>query len=129
MKFLRKKIHLLLPVTLMLLLANACSSTKDEIPADILPREKLIEVLVDVQLAEAKIQTENLMLKDSTKTIAYGYYKYIFNKHKIDSVVFKKSIIYYSQHLNELDKIYDEVITGISKRQAESQATKNTKAP
>lgn len=97
-----------------------CSSKKDETPPGIIPRDKMISILIDVQQAEAKIQTYNLNANDSTRNIEYGYYHSIFKKHHIKSSEFETSFKYYSKNLELLNKMYDEVITGLSKHQAES---------
>lgn len=123
--FIKKQLSLFLRFAVVIfpfLLMVSCSSKKDEIPPGILPREKMISILIDMQQAEAKIQTYNLQANDSTRNIEYGYYSNIFKKHHIKSSDFESSFKYYSKNLELLNKMYDEVITGLSKRQAESAA-------
>ena len=98
----------------------SCSTKNDTIPDDIIPRQEMIAVLIDVQEIEAKIQTQNLGMNDSTKNIALNYYNDLFKRHHIKSSDFKKSFSYYVNHLDLLNKMYEEVITGISKKQAET---------
>lgn len=121
----RNQFNLLLRFTVVIfpfLLVISCSSKEDEIPPGIIPRDKMISILIDVQQAEAKIQTYNLQANDSTRKIEYGYYSHIFKKHHIKSSEFESSFKFYSKNLELLNKMYDEVITGLSKRQAESAA-------
>ena len=98
----------------------SCSTKNDTIPDDIIPRQEMIAVLIDVQEIEAKIQTQNLGMNDSTKNIALNYYHDLFKRHHVKSSDFKKSFSYYVNHLDLLNKMYEEVITGISKKQAET---------
>ena len=108
----------LLSWTFFLLLISSCSSSV-EIPSDVLPKEKMIEVLTDVQQAEALIQFSALERNDSTRTIAYGYYKSVFEKNKITAEQFRKSFTFYANHLDMMDKMYEEVLVNLSKREAE----------
>ena len=109
-------------VMLPLLFIAGCSSEEEKIPQEVIPRDKMIAILIDVQIAEARIQSNNLNTNDSTKQIALGYYNYIFQKHHIKSSEFKSSFKYYAERLEMLNKMYEEVITGLSKRQSESAA-------
>jgi hypothetical protein len=90
------------------------------IPENVLSKEKMALILTDVQEAEAQIQSLSLERNDSTKAIAYGYYKSIFEKHKITPEKFRESFDFYANNLGILDKIYDEVIVNLSKAQAEA---------
>lgn len=96
----------------------SCSKKEEKIPENILPKEKMIHVMVDVQIAEAAIQNKNLNLNDSTKAIAAGYYRNLFEKNKITEQQFRESFLYYSHHLDLWSKIYEEVINELSKKQA-----------
>lgn len=96
----------------------SCSKKEEKIPENILSKEKMIKVMVDVQLAEAAIQNRNLNMTDSTKIIAAGYYKNLFEKNKMSEQQFRESFLYYSHHLDVLNKIYEEVINELSKKQA-----------
>ena len=95
----------------------SCSKKEEKIPENILPKEKMIQVMVDVHLAEAVIQSRNLNLNDSTKTIAAGYYKNLFEKNKINEQQFRESFLFYSHHLDLMNKIYEDVINELSKKQ------------
>ena len=102
------------------LLLSSCSKKEEKIPENILSKEKMIAVMVDVQMAEASIQNRSLSITDSTKLIAAGYYKNLFEKNKITEQQFRESFLYYSHHLDLLNKIYEEVINELSKKQAVS---------
>ena len=77
----------------------------------------MIAVMVDVQVAEASIQNRNLNMTDSTKLIAAGFYKNLFQKNKITEQQFRESFLYYAHHLDSMNKIYEEVINELSKKQ------------
>ncbi len=100
------------------LLFISCSKKEEKIPDNILSKNKMIQVLVDVHIAEATIQNKYLALNDSTKNIAAGYYINAFDKNKITEQQFRESFLYYSHHLDLLNKIYEEVINELSKRKS-----------
>jgi len=102
---------------MFVLTVSSCSDPV-EIPPDVLSQEKMAAILTDVQLVEAQIQMEQLERNDSTKAVVYGYYKYIFQKHKISPEQFKTSFMFYSNHLDLLEHIYDDVLINLSKREA-----------
>lgn len=95
----------------------SCSKKEEKIPENILSKEKMIKIMVDVQLAEASIQNRNLNMTDSAKMIAAGYYKNLFEKNRVTEQQFRESFLYYSRHLDMLNKIYEEVINELSKKQ------------
>jgi hypothetical protein len=102
---------------LLVLIASCTNEVK--IPADVLPQNKMAMVLADVQQVEALIQSSALERNDSTRAIAYGYYKSVFEKNKITPAQFRKSFTFYANHLDLMDKMYDDVLINLSKRQAE----------
>jgi hypothetical protein len=99
-------------------------SQSEEIPEGIIPRDSMVNLLADMQLAEARIQSISLERNDSTKQVSYGYYKYIFTQHHTTPLQFKKSFDYYSHHLTTFSNMYDDVITRLSKMEAESTKKK-----
>lgn len=96
----------------------ACGSDKIVIPEGVLKEDKMVAVLADIQITEAsimhKIGKGNYNGSNTPK-----YYQYIFNKNKITEEEFRRSFNFYVGQVDLMNKIYEEVITEISKRQAE----------
>ncbi len=99
-----KNIILFIPLLLLL----ACSSNqKKEL---ILSEEKMIDVLLDVQLSEAYFRTNDPMVKsDDFKTPAPSYYNHIFEKHQITKLQFDESMKFYQKDLPTFKMLYDSV--------------------
>jgi len=97
---------------------SACKKKSVEIPADVLKKNEMIAILTDVQIAEAAITLHTTTGSNGADFTA-SYYKYIFNKHKITAVKYKRSMDWYAQHPELLDKVYEEVINQLSKKQSE----------
>lgn len=116
-------VPLCLCVLFVFLFFFSCSKKEEKIPAGIISKEKMVQLLVDYHLAEA--QTQFHSTTDDAKTLKQSYYKFIFAKHKTDYNKLKKSFDFYSSHPEIFSKIYDDVITELSKKQAE--ASKVTK--
>lgn len=85
-----------------------------EIPANILPKEKMVQVLTDVHLAEAEANLRTL--PDSTSKEPIGFQK-IFDKDSITKKQYEESLTFYIDHPVLLDSIYTQVLNELSKMQ------------
>ena len=100
------------------LILISCSKNEEKIPADIISKDKMVQVMVDIHLAEARSQMGTPF--NDVKAQKQSYYKFIFKKHKISYEQLRKSLNYYSAHPEIFSEVYDEVITELSKKQAET---------
>lgn len=97
------------------ILLTACNS-KPKPPKDVLPREKMIEVLVDFQLVEAAVFQQQNYQKD-VKFYTNYYYDSVLKKHKISRKQFTTSINWYKNNMQEMDDMYGEILSRLSKMQ------------
>ena len=100
---------------------NSCSRSKEEIPSTVMAQNKMVEVLSDVHYTEATIQLRNLNYSDSTRKIAYGYYKEVFQKHHITPEQLKESFNWYKNRPELMSDLYKEVVTKLSEEQAKKR--------
>ncbi len=114
MQFINKS--LLLCATLLLFIS--CASKSKKTPATILKSDKMVAVLIDIHLADAAVNLSNYgqsnLPNDKEKL-----YSQVYLKHQLDKKIVEESFAYYSQNPEEFEKIFDDVITGLSKKQAE----------
>ena len=110
-----KCLHIFLGCFLFISLFFSCKK-KVEIPADILSPNKMTEILVDVHLNESMITNERYR-RDSLSEIVSTFYCNIFEKHSITEQEFRKSLDYYTTHLDEMKKIYKEVVAELNKEE------------
>jgi hypothetical protein len=103
---------------LLLIFFISCSSGDVTIPSDVIQKDTMVQVLTDVQIAEASLMFQNSRGM-STVGKAPRYYQFIFKKHHINEKQFRKSFSFYMDQPELMDKMYGEVINEISKRQAE----------
>lgn len=89
------------------------SGCKPGIPADIIQPDEMAKVLHDIHLADSYLGMT--MRPDSVKIKAAEYYKGIYKKYDIDSVIYTKSMDYYSKEPKKLNDIYIKVTASLTK--------------
>jgi hypothetical protein len=97
----------------------SCGSDQVTIPSDIIPQEKMMNVLMDIHIAEAGIKSDYSINQDSITQLGVNYYDFIFRKHQVSKEDFKKSFLYYSNHPELLEGIYQKMIEEMSKKETE----------
>lgn len=102
-----KKILVLLSIIVLVF-----SCKRDPIPHDAIPRDKYIDVLVDVHIAEG-IYSDRVRLKiDSVESTSL--YMSVLEKHKVTEDEMLSTSLYYSRNQREYTKIYNDVLDKIS---------------
>lgn len=101
---------------LIAFLLSYCAPAGDPQPANLLPEDKMTQVMMDIHLAEARLESAGLGA-DSADVIFKKMQQDIFKKHQIKEVDFNNSYQYYLRNLNEFDKIYQKVIDSLSARE------------
>ncbi|PZD77737.1 DUF4296 domain-containing protein [Mesonia sp. K7] len=93
-------------VYLGLLLILSCQDVKKaKKPDNLIPEDKMVEVLVDMHKLDALI---------SVNRVAYDLrnvesHELIYQKHQIDSLQFEQSSDYYSEDFNTNERIFQQV--------------------
>ena len=95
-------------------LVTACYQyNKPEKPNNLLSKDKMVEVLIDIKLISS---ADNLYKKDlENKRINLD--DYIFKKHNVDSLRFALSNNYYAYNIKEYEEIYTIVKDSLEKLQ------------
>lgn len=102
----KKKISFLLLAMLLV----SCAEKLVEQPEDLIPKDKMTNMLYDIAILTAGKNTSRATLVDrGIKTMDY-----IYKKYKIDSVQFVKSDLYYASRPAEYEAIYTEVETRLT---------------
>ncbi len=110
-----KKIFVLLLITTLF----SCNKVKNShVPADIIPEDKMVEIIVDVSIAESAINIQQRRGIAANKNVK-KYFDEVFKKHNVKKEDFQKSFKYYSRDPKEMKKIYTEVIEDLSRKQSE----------
>ncbi|KAB1062841.1 DUF4296 domain-containing protein [Salibacter halophilus] len=103
------------------LISFGCSSDEEKAtpPNDIIQQEQMVQILTDIQIAEAIYQRGNFPKDDyDGKKYVLKMYQKIFEKYEIDEQKFKQSLTWYEEHPKILADVYDEVLNELSQREA-----------
>jgi hypothetical protein len=85
-------------------------------PEDVIPRDTMAAILVDIHIAESKVSVKSIR-PDSAHIYYNLHKKEIFNKYKVPEERFEKSFEYYMRNLTEMDQIYAVVVDSLSLRE------------
>jgi len=99
-----------------LLLAIISSCQKEKKPSGIMSHEEMAAVIVDIYLAEARLNG-SLMVRDSARQVFKPYEDKLMLQKGVNDSILKKSYQYYLDHSTELEKIYDSVIDTLALRE------------
>ena len=97
-------------------LMASCMAPEDKRPNDLIDENRMVDILTEIQVIEARTSRLNLASTDS----AYIAYKHqenqIFRKLKVDTAAYRKSYIFYSAHPADMEAIYKQVSDRLTKR-------------
>jgi len=112
-----KYIHAIAVVLIVILMAGCTEKLNKNPPSpeNLIPKDKMIELLTDIHLAEAAIFSKQ-KLGENIDIVKYDFYFFILEKYQISPEQFKQSFRYYQADLEVFDEIYMEVITLLSKK-------------
>ncbi len=106
------------PVAVALTLFLAACQRPENInpPADLLPREKLVNLLTEMHLLEARVENARLT-PDSARALYLTQQKNLLWQASVSDSIFQRSYRYYSIHGKDLDEIYSAVIDTLGQRE------------
>lgn len=95
------------------ILAFGACSDKDQVPEGVLEKEKMVNVLSDLYLAEQKINSIGVK-RDSLKQIFEAVRTKIFAEAGTSDSVFKRSMDYYMEHPQIMESLYTSLIDSLN---------------
>ena len=101
-------------VAMMVCVFVACDSRKK--PPSVLSKSELVEYLVEMYVAEARLTGLSLM-SDSSKKLFQPFEYGLLEKNGISDSIMKITYRYYIDHPMELEEVYDVVIDTLSLRE------------
>lgn len=110
--------RLLFTVWMLLALAS-CSSKTEKLPADILSKEQMSAVFIDLHLLDASMSVKKMLGMDAN-TYYQEQYAIILQSHQLTRQKFEKSFNYYCQHPKLLEPVYAKVLEELSKKEAQT---------
>ena len=101
----------------------SCKEPEKEQPG-ILPKDKMIDVLVDIHIAEASSESHGLTSIQINQLVAVKY-EGVLQKHGITRPQFQTAFDYYLRHPAELDEIYQEVVNRLTALESKLPSTRS----
>jgi len=102
----------IISVIFLLALASCQGNETNTAPDNIIPEEKMVEILTNVHLIEGA-RTGLVITGDSVHGIN-EYYKALYVKYNITQAEFDSSFVYYSKDPKVFDKMFEKVIENLS---------------
>jgi hypothetical protein len=96
----------------LLLIGFGCKD-KAPISTNILPKETMVSIIVEMELLQATFKVEQQEKKFNLENIS----NIIFEKHHTTKEQFEESMMYYSKFPQEMESIYNNVVSTLSQKQ------------
>ena len=103
-------------VTLLLLAIIGCKEKYPHVPNDVIPVGKMENILIDMHISDAVAETRSLG-DGNEKKWSQQYYLQIYKNYGITKEEFLKSYLFYQNNPVLLNKVYDDVLSEMSKRE------------
>ena len=111
---------------LLLSLLYSCENNGElKIPKNIISKNKIVSILVDMHIADATLISFQLDKKE-TKYMGENYYEMVLSKHNVSRKQFDNAIIFYARYPDHYEKIYDDVLAELNLRTGELSKNDST---
>lgn len=99
-----------------LVIFSACAADeKTAVPKNLIPTEKIIPIIVDLQVLESHYQ-RTYARADLYKDALDSASSFVFQDYAVSKVDFEESFAYYSSNLNVIYTIYEAALDSINFR-------------
>ena len=118
-----KKNHIILIFALFFVISG-CDEPPVERPENLISRDKMIDMLADIHLAEAAFN--NLRHRDSLleNSTSGDFYYSLLEKYGVADTVFEKSFIFYASQPRDFEKMYRQSMNQLSEMEQEYSGRK-----
>ncbi len=105
-----------LKISLCVLLLSCSESTKQkQPPKNLLEREELIDLIVDVQMIESYYHNRYQRPEVYVNALDSATY-YVFKNHQTTKAVFKENLMYWAEQPDTLYSIYEAALDTVNNR-------------
>lgn len=108
----------------MALVFFSCSKPTVKKPEILVHEDQMIDMLVDIHLAEATFNTrrhrDSLVMKSSSADFYYS----ILNKYQIPDSVFEQSFVFYASQPRKFEKMYRQAMNKLNEMEQEYSGRK-----
>jgi hypothetical protein len=100
-------------IFIFLIFAFVGCQKKDERPRDVLDKQQLASVMIDLYLAEARLSSYPIQ-RDSSLALFLPRENAILAKRNVQDSILKKTYDYYLQHPDDFNEVYDILIDSLT---------------
>ncbi|MEM9857231.1 MAG: DUF4296 domain-containing protein [Bacteroidota bacterium] len=100
-------------IMILMLSALAVSCGDDDLPEDILKENEMVQILLDMYIAEGKV-SELKVKRDSALIIFDVYEDKILDTYALTDSIYTNSLRYYYDHPLKLESIYETVLDSLT---------------
>lgn len=94
-----------------------CACKADEQPEDLIQRDQMVKVMMEIHLLESKINNIRVEPYDSTEAVYHHYEQLLFEDLGITQDQYERSFNYYVDNPNEFEKVYSAVVDSLLARE------------
>lgn len=111
----KKGIFFAIFCSLLLLGFMGCNHKSQQ--TELLSRDKLIDLLADIHIAESALRTNSGGTPDQFNARRNAYFEWVMKEHHTTYAQFDYSIKHYLENSERFSKMYDEVISRIKQKE------------
>lgn len=113
---------------ILMLFFAACKTKNDKKPDDLVPKEKMVNILTDMHRMEGVVNNLGIQSSDTTQFFFRKLETEIFEKYAVDTASYYQSYKYYLVNPEDFKEIYDDVVKQIiAKNKVDSLAESKMK--
>ena len=99
------------------LLVMACKEKSVPVPEEVIQKDKMKTILIDIHVADAVAETK-AQAGMNEKLLTEEYHQQIFKNHQVTQQLFVESMKFYESNPKLLDEMYAGIQDELSKREA-----------
>jgi hypothetical protein len=105
-------------IVLVTIVMFSCNSDADIVPEGVLGKEKMIEVMVEIELTQALVKLKSSTIDTINERQLYNE---VYSAYNVSEEEFNNSLDHYCKDPKLLMDMYGKVIEDLTKKQSEQQ--------
>jgi len=119
-----KKLLFILSIVVLFATAS-CDDPPVPEPKNLIGREKMVEMLADIHLADAafnSLRHQDSIVRESSSA---NFYYSVLDKYEVQDTVFEESFVFYASQPRKFEKMYREAMNKLNEMEQEYSGRKN----
>ncbi|UCS95559.1 DUF4296 domain-containing protein [Echinicola marina] len=107
-------------IIFIIALSGLLSCAKEGQPDELLSEDKMVEIMVDIHLAEGMASSLPVSY-DSSKKLYPLFESRVFENHQVADTVYMESLEYYLRDTEKMEELYGRVIDSLNVKEKEGK--------